>query len=97
MIPLDEQMRMVEAYADDALDALEELLRSQRVEIRRRLVERVSTEGVEVYGDRTWHLPAPRCVVEAIDELADGGFYLVPPIARRAGDDALRASVSRPG
>lgn len=89
MIPAPEQMRMVEQHVDAALDDLMALLVHRRAEIRRRTIMRVSSIGVAEYGDRTWHLDHAALTSEAIDELADGAFYLVPPRARIAGEPAL--------
>lgn len=86
MIEPAEQLRMLEAHVDAAIDELVELLLTHRTSIRVRAIERVASLGLSQYGDRTWHLPGPRLLVEAIDELADGAFYLVPQLARDAGD-----------
>lgn len=83
-------MRMVERYADAALDDLMAMLVHRRSEIRAMLIDRMSTLGIDEYGDRTWHLPDDACAHEAMQELADGGFYLTPPRARAAGDAGLR-------
>ncbi len=86
MISSPTQMRLVEKHVDAALDDLANLLIRHRSEIRRRTIDRVSSIGIVEYGDRTWHRGDLALQSEAIDELADGAFYLVPSLARRAGD-----------
>ncbi len=93
MIPAPDQMMMVERHVDDALDDLADLLIRHRSEIRRRTIARVSSIGIAEYGDRTWHRGPLELQSEAIDELADGAFYLVPRRARDAGEAALAAGV----
>ncbi|MCW2924412.1 MAG: hypothetical protein JWM98_1816 [Thermoleophilia bacterium] len=97
MIEATEQMRMVEQHVDAALDDLAALLLARRPEIRRRTILRVSSIGLAEYGDRTWHRDEVALESEAIDELADGAFYLVPRRARAAGEDALAGADSVSG
>ena len=83
--PLQQRI-MVRRHAEQALDDLARLIVTHRAEILRRNELRTNSIGIHEYGDRTWHLPTLRLVSEAIDELADGLFYLTPPLARTAGD-----------
>lgn len=86
MIPIDEQAWIYEQHADAAIDAVIRRIEENREVIKRRQIMRMSTVGVDEYGDASWFKTDEVLGMESLDELCDASFYEVIPIARDCGD-----------
>lgn len=75
-IPLNIQVELQKAQADDAFWKLIGLLLAYRDYIENRMLIRMQKIGHKEYDDRSFHLSPDQRVLEAIDELADARFYV---------------------